>query len=115
MMFFSVPYPFCRKYFAARFGNESRLIYLHPCTALSRTKKKLFLRTRCESVYVIIVCSGCGQFLLAKRNQKTKRCQYCAARLNLAKVKKVFQARTAQEVSSYIRELKSNRKSRTDL
>lgn len=62
-------------------------------------------------MYVVIVCYGCGQFLLAKPNQKTKRCPYCAARLSLVKVKKVAQARTAQEASNYIRALKSKRKS----
>ncbi|HDQ05413.1 MAG TPA: DUF1922 domain-containing protein [Candidatus Bathyarchaeota archaeon] len=58
-------------------------------------------------MYVVIVCYGCGRFLLAKADQKTKSCSYCAAQLKLVKAKKVAYARTAQEASHYIRVLKS--------
>jgi len=62
-------------------------------------------------MYVVIVCYGCGRFLLAKATQKTKRCPYCAAQLKLVKAKKVAHLKTAQEASHYIRALKgkSNR------
>jgi len=57
-------------------------------------------------MYVVVVCYGCGRFLLAKGTQKTKRCPYCAARLTLNKTKKVVYVKTAQEASNYIRALK---------
>jgi DNA-directed RNA polymerase subunit RPC12/RpoP len=57
-------------------------------------------------MYVVMVCYGCGRFLLAKAAQKTKRCPYCAARLKLVKAKKVAHVKTAQEASQYIRALK---------
>ncbi|MCK4885063.1 DUF1922 domain-containing protein [Candidatus Bathyarchaeota archaeon] len=60
-------------------------------------------------MYVVVVCYGCGRFLLAKGIQKTKRCPYCATRLTLVKAKKVAHVKTAQEASSYIRALKRRR------
>jgi DNA-directed RNA polymerase subunit RPC12/RpoP len=60
-------------------------------------------------MYVVIVCYGCGRFLLAKAAQKTKTCPYCAARLELVKAKKAAHLKTAQEASRYIRELKRKR------
>jgi len=60
-------------------------------------------------MYVVIVCYGCGRFLLVKGTQKTKRCPYCAARLKLVSAKKFAQVKTAQEASNYIRALKRER------
>jgi DNA-directed RNA polymerase subunit RPC12/RpoP len=60
-------------------------------------------------MYVVVVCYGCGRFLLATGNQKTKRCPYCSTRLTLVKAKKVASAKTAQEASSYIRALKERK------
>jgi uncharacterized protein with PIN domain len=60
-------------------------------------------------MYVVIVCYGCGRFLLAKGAQKTKRCPYCAAKLKLVSAKKVARVKTAQEASNYIRALKRGR------
>jgi len=57
-------------------------------------------------MYVVIVCYNCGQFLLAKTDQKTRRCPYCAARLVLGKTKKVARIKNAQEASDLIRALK---------
>ncbi len=57
-------------------------------------------------MYVVIVCYGCGQFLLAKTDQKTRRCPYCEARLVLDKTKKVAHVETAREASNFIRTLK---------
>jgi rRNA maturation endonuclease Nob1 len=57
-------------------------------------------------MYVVIICYGCGRFLLAKAAQKTKTCPYCAAQLKLVKAKKVAHLKTAQEASHYIRALK---------
>jgi len=58
-------------------------------------------------MYVVVICYGCGRFLLARSNQKTKRCPYCAAQLTLIKAKKVVHKKTAREASNYIRALKS--------
>jgi len=57
-------------------------------------------------MYVVIVCYSCGRFLLAKADQKTRRCPHCKARLILAKTKKVAQAKSAREASNRIRALK---------
>ncbi|UCC57644.1 MAG: DUF1922 domain-containing protein [Candidatus Bathyarchaeum sp.] len=57
-------------------------------------------------MYIVVVCYGCGRFLLAKSNQKTKGCPYCETRLKLIKTKKVAQVKTAQEASNYLRALK---------
>jgi len=57
-------------------------------------------------MYLVIVCYNCGQFLLAKTGQKTRRCPYCETRLVLDKTKKVAHTKTAQEASSVIRALK---------
>jgi DNA-directed RNA polymerase subunit RPC12/RpoP len=58
-------------------------------------------------MYVVVVCYGCGRFLLAKGIQKTKRCPYCEVRLRLEKTKKLVHVKTAQEASNYLRELKN--------
>jgi len=57
-------------------------------------------------MYMVIVCHKCGQLLLAKTSQKTRRCPYCEAHLILNKTKKVANAKTAQEASNLIRALK---------
>jgi len=57
-------------------------------------------------MYTVITCYKCGQLLLAKTNQKTRQCPYCAARLILSKTKKVARIKTAQEASDFIRALK---------
>ncbi|MDH5438015.1 MAG: DUF1922 domain-containing protein [Candidatus Bathyarchaeota archaeon] len=57
-------------------------------------------------MYAVIVCYRCGQLLLAKTTQKTRRCPRCEARLVLEKVKKVAHAKSASEASSLIRALK---------
>jgi len=58
-------------------------------------------------MYVVVVCYGCGRFLLAKGTQKTKTCPYCEARLTLDKTKKLVHVKTAQEASNYLRALKN--------
>ena len=64
-------------------------------------------------MYILIVCYHCGQFLLAKTGQKTRRCSYCKARLILYKTRKVMQAETAQEASNKIRILKQTKAKKT--
>jgi len=63
-------------------------------------------------MYMVIVCYRCGQLLLAKTGQKTKRCPYCDARLVLDKTKKVVHVKTAQKASSVIRALKGKEHAR---
>jgi len=63
-------------------------------------------------MYLVVVCYGCGQFLLAKTNQKTRRCPYCEIRLILDKTRKAAHAKTPQEASNLIRALKSNKNAR---
>jgi DNA-directed RNA polymerase subunit RPC12/RpoP len=57
-------------------------------------------------VYVVIICYNCGKFLLAKNSQKTKKCNYCSAKLALIKARKVIFIKNPQEASKYIRSLK---------
>jgi DNA-directed RNA polymerase subunit M/transcription elongation factor TFIIS len=57
---------------------------------------------------LVVVCSRCANFLLAKADQKTRSCPHCGYTLNLAKVKKVASARTANEASIILRKLKSD-------
>ncbi|MDH5623841.1 MAG: DUF1922 domain-containing protein [Candidatus Bathyarchaeota archaeon] len=57
-------------------------------------------------MYMVTVCYKCGQLLLAKTGQKTRRCPYCETRLVLDKTKKVAHVKTAQQASSVIRALK---------
>jgi DNA-directed RNA polymerase subunit RPC12/RpoP len=61
-------------------------------------------------MYLVIVCYNCGQLLLAKAGQKTRRCPYCETRLVLHKAKNVAHTKTAQEASSLIRALKRKNK-----
>ena len=60
-------------------------------------------------MYLVIVCYGCGRFLLAMGDQKTKCCPYCAVRLKLTKTKKIAYMKTVQEASNYIRSLKGRK------
>jgi len=60
-------------------------------------------------MYLIIVCYRCGQLLLARTTQKTRRCPRCEARLVMEKVKKIARAKSASEASSLVRALKSRR------
>jgi len=57
-------------------------------------------------MYMVIACYRCGQLLLAKTAQKTRRCPRCEARLLLEKAKKVAYAKSASEASNLIRALK---------
>ena len=57
-------------------------------------------------MFVIFLCYECGKLLIAKNHQSTKLCFYCGSCLKLSKIKKVANARTAQEASQLIRNLK---------
>jgi DNA-directed RNA polymerase subunit RPC12/RpoP len=56
--------------------------------------------------YIIVVCSECGSYLLAKNGQKSRTCPYCGSRILLEKAKKVASARDAGEASAILRRFK---------
>ena len=56
--------------------------------------------------HAIIVCYKCGQYLLAKMDQKTRQCPYCETKLTLNKAKVIASAKTAREASNLIRTMK---------
>jgi DNA-directed RNA polymerase subunit RPC12/RpoP len=56
--------------------------------------------------YIIVVCSKCGGYLLAKSGQKSRTCPYCSSRILLEKAKKVASAQDAGEASAILRRLK---------
>jgi uncharacterized CHY-type Zn-finger protein len=61
-------------------------------------------------MYVVVICYGCGRFLLAKGYQKSKRCPYCESQLKLDKTRKLVHVKTAKEASNYLRALKNRQK-----
>lgn len=56
--------------------------------------------------YIIVVCSECGGYLLAKSGQKSRTCPYCGSRILLGKAKKVASAENANEAAAILRRLK---------
>jgi DNA-directed RNA polymerase subunit RPC12/RpoP len=56
--------------------------------------------------FLIVVCSRCGGFLLARDEQKTRTCPYCGFKVDLVKAKKAASARTAYEAAETLRKLK---------
>jgi len=57
---------------------------------------------------LIIVCSKCGGFLLARAEQKTRTCPYCGFKVSVDKAKKVASAENVQEASAILRKLKGD-------
>jgi uncharacterized Zn finger protein (UPF0148 family) len=62
--------------------------------------------------YVIVACSKCGRYLLAKSGQKTRTCPYCGCTVALNKTKKIASATTIREASKLLNELKSKASSK---
>jgi DNA-directed RNA polymerase subunit RPC12/RpoP len=56
--------------------------------------------------YIIVACSKCGGYLLAKESQKNRTCPYCGSKVVLEKAKKVAAAENANEASALLRKLK---------
>jgi len=56
---------------------------------------------------LIVVCSRCGGYLLAKEDQKTRTCPYCGTTVLVEKAKKLASAENAYEASEILRRLKS--------
>jgi DNA-directed RNA polymerase subunit RPC12/RpoP len=63
-----------------------------------------------HKTHAIIVCYKCGQYLLAKMDQKTRQCPYCETKLILNKTKIIASAKTAREASKIIRTMKDAKK-----
>ena len=60
----------------------------------------------CQVSHVVLVCSGCGRYLIAKAGQKSKQCNYCGNVVDLWRAKKVRSANSAREASKLVREFK---------
>jgi DNA-directed RNA polymerase subunit RPC12/RpoP len=58
------------------------------------------------ATFLIVVCSRCGGFLLAKTEQKTRTCPYCGFKVGIINAKKAASAETALEASEILRKLK---------
>ena len=58
---------------------------------------------------MIVACSKCGGFLLAKAEHKTRICPYCGSKVIVEKAKKVASAENAQKASAILQELKRKR------
>jgi len=56
---------------------------------------------------IIVKCTRCGGLTLAANTQKTKRCPYCGANVNLQRAQHVAAAKTAMEASELLRKIKS--------
>ncbi|MGB9714175.1 MAG: DUF1922 domain-containing protein [Candidatus Bathyarchaeales archaeon] len=55
---------------------------------------------------IIIACSKCGGFLLAKTEHKTRTCPYCGSKVIVERAKKVASAENAQKAHVILQELK---------
>jgi DNA-directed RNA polymerase subunit RPC12/RpoP len=60
------------------------------------------------AVTFVIVCSRCGNLLLAKADQKTRTCPHCNFSIFVEKAKKLASANTANEASEILRSLKND-------
>ena len=56
---------------------------------------------------VIVVCTRCGNLLLANATQKTKTCPYCGSQIILYKARKVATAENAYKASEILKRLKT--------
>lgn len=56
--------------------------------------------------YIIVTCSKCRGYLLAKEHTKTRTCPYCGSKVTLEKAKKVAAEESADKASALLRKLK---------
>jgi DNA-directed RNA polymerase subunit RPC12/RpoP len=70
--------------------------------------EKVFGRISLMTHYIIVVCSKCGGFLLAKAEQKTRTCPYCGSKVALDKARKMASAENAYDASTVLRRLKDS-------
>ena len=87
-------------------GNSRKL------TLSAERKPYRLIGIREEGMYLVIICYKCGRYLLAKTDQKTRRCPYCEARLVLNRAKRVMTAKTASQASNILRSLKEKRRAK---
>ena len=59
------------------------------------------------STTLVVACSRCGNYLLAKDEQKTRSCPHCGFTIVLEKARKLASAKTANEASLILRRLKT--------
>lgn len=67
---------------------------------------KSFSSEKMRKMYTVVKCYKCGKYLLAKTDQKTRKCPNCDSQLQLVKTKKIAYSETAREASDIIRMLK---------
>ena len=67
---------------------------------------KSFSPEKMRKMYAVVKCYKCGKYLLAKMDQKTRKCPNCNSQLQLIKTKKIAYSETAKEASDLIRKLK---------
>ncbi len=58
---------------------------------------------------LIVKCTKCGGYMLCAKTQKTKRCPYCGANVNLQKAQQMAAANTAFEASEILKKLKNEK------
>jgi acetyl-CoA carboxylase beta subunit len=58
---------------------------------------------------IIVKCTKCSGYMLCTKTQKTKRCPYCGANVNLQRAQRVAAANTVFEASEILKKLKNER------
>lgn len=58
---------------------------------------------------LILKCTKCGGYILAKHAQKTKICPYCGTNINLQKAIRVAATENAFDASEIIKRLKAEK------
>lgn len=74
-----------------------------------RVWKNLSLRVVKMTDTVVVECAQCKGLLLATKEQKTRNCPYCGAKINLGKAKRLASAENAFQASQILRKLKEQR------
>jgi DNA-directed RNA polymerase subunit RPC12/RpoP len=62
-----------------------------------------------SSLYLIVVCDGCGRLLVADGGKKSRRCPYCGVRVWLSRARVVGNAGSAREALVLVQRLKRER------
>jgi DNA-directed RNA polymerase subunit RPC12/RpoP len=56
-----------------------------------------------EKTYLVVACSKCQRFLLAKQGTRARQCPYCGARMNLSKTEILWTTSDLEEARSILR------------
>ncbi|MCJ7470780.1 DUF1922 domain-containing protein [Candidatus Bathyarchaeota archaeon] len=70
-------------------------------------REKVFGQDENMTSTLIVVCSRCGGYLLAKADQKSRTCPYCGCQIIIVKAKKVASAENAYQASEILKRLKA--------